>query len=61
MNRHKQRKQKFLQDPEVAEGYLEMAAEFQPLTLFEQANSHSFEESVRPVYVAQELDLSVVQ
>ena len=61
MNRHEQRKQKFLQDPEVAKGYLEMAAEFQPLTLFEQANSHSFAESVQPVCVAQELDLGVVQ
>ena len=29
MNRHEQRMQKFLQDPEVAEGYREMEAEFQ--------------------------------
>ena len=29
MNRHEQRRNKFLQDPEVAEGYREMAAEFQ--------------------------------
>ncbi len=29
MNRHEQRKNKFLQDPEVAEGYREMEAEFQ--------------------------------
>ena len=28
MDRHEQRKQEFLQDPEVAEGYREMAAEF---------------------------------
>ena len=57
MNRHEQRKQKFLQDPAVAEGYLEMAAEFQLM----QASSHSFEESVQPVCVAQELDQSVVR
>jgi transcriptional regulator with XRE-family HTH domain len=29
MNRHEQRRRKFLQDPEVAEGYREMEAEFQ--------------------------------
>jgi transcriptional regulator with XRE-family HTH domain len=29
MNRHEQRRHQFLQDPEVAEGYREMAAEFQ--------------------------------
>ena len=28
MSRYKQRRQKFLQDPEVAEGYREMEAEF---------------------------------
>jgi hypothetical protein len=31
MNRHEQRKQKFLHDPETAEGYREMAAEFQAI------------------------------
>jgi transcriptional regulator with XRE-family HTH domain len=39
MNRHEQRKQKFLQDPEVAEGYLEMAAEFQLMQAIEQIRS----------------------
>lgn len=29
MSRYEQRRRKFLQDPEVAEGYQEMAAEFQ--------------------------------
>ena len=35
MNRHEQRKRKFLQDPEVAEGYREMAAEFQLMQAIE--------------------------
>jgi DNA-binding phage protein len=39
MNRHEQRKQKFLQDPEVAEGYLEMAAEFQLMQAIELIRS----------------------
>jgi len=39
MNRHEQRKQKFLQDPEVAEGYLEMGAEFQLMQAIEQIRS----------------------
>jgi transcriptional regulator with XRE-family HTH domain len=39
MNRHEQRKQKFLQNPEVAEGYLEMAAEFQLMQAIELIRS----------------------
>jgi len=39
VDRHEQRKQKFLQDPEVVEGYREMAAEFQLLQAIEQIRS----------------------
>jgi hypothetical protein len=35
MNRHEQRKRKFLQDPEVIQGYREMAAEFQLMQAIE--------------------------
>jgi len=35
MNRYEQRRNKFLQDPEVAEGYREMAAEFQFMQVIE--------------------------
>jgi hypothetical protein len=39
MNRHEQRRQKFLHDPEVAEGYLEMAAEYQLMQAIELIRS----------------------
>ena len=39
MNRHEQRKQKFLRDPEVAAGYLEMDAEFQLMQAIELIRS----------------------
>jgi transcriptional regulator with XRE-family HTH domain len=39
MNRHEQRKQKFLQDPDVVEGYLEMDAEFQLMQAIELIRS----------------------
>jgi len=35
MNRYEQRRERFLQDPEVAEGYREMAAEFQIMQTIE--------------------------
>ncbi len=38
MSRYEQRRRKFLQDPEVAEGYQEMAAEFQ---LVQAIESHT--------------------
>jgi hypothetical protein len=46
MNRHEQRKQKFLQDPEVAEGYLEMAAEFQLMQAIELIRSKQEADSI---------------
>jgi transcriptional regulator with XRE-family HTH domain len=48
MNRFEQRKQKFLQDPEVMEGYQEMAAEFQLMQAIEtiRAGKHISKESL---------------
>jgi hypothetical protein len=42
----KQRKQKFLQDPEVVEGYLEMAAEFQLMQAIELIRSKQEADSI---------------
>ena len=39
MNRYEQRRRKFLQDPEVAEGYQEMTAEFQLVQAIESISS----------------------
>lgn len=39
MSRYEQRRRKFLQDPEVAEGYQEMAAEFQLVQAIESIRS----------------------
>ena len=39
MSRYEQRRRKFLQDPEVAEGYQEMAAEFQLVQAIESVRS----------------------
>lgn len=39
MSRYEQRRRKFLQDPEVAEGYQEMAAEFQLVQAIELIRS----------------------
>jgi len=40
MSRYKQRRRKFLQDPEVAEGYREIAAEFQFMQTIEAIRSN---------------------
>jgi len=40
MSRYEQRRRKFLQDPEVAEGYREMTAEFQFVQAIEAIRSN---------------------
>jgi hypothetical protein len=39
MSHYEQRRRKFLQDPEIAEGYQEMAAEFQFVQAIESVRS----------------------
>jgi hypothetical protein len=58
MSRYEQRRRKLLQDPVVAEGYQEMAAEFQFMQAIEAIRSQN-EEGESPLQITTEPDLAI--